>query len=166
MWQVGAPRLRALPRRPGARFALDWILESWEGPRLGTSRARLPRPSRFHCLTAPREGSRRFLKGNIMKCAIVPVSASTGLGRIVRGLASVSLAALAGCGTLPPIVPDMARHSSRPVQLDGARGPLTAKQSQAILAQLKSRGEETSIFDRHLALEEGIVGSPLWVGNK
>jgi cardiolipin synthase len=85
---------------------------------------------------------------------------------ILRGFAALSLAALAGCSTLPTIVPDMARHSSRPVQLDGARGPLSAQQSKAILARLKSRGEETSIFDRHLALEEGIVGTPLVVGNK
>jgi cardiolipin synthase len=85
---------------------------------------------------------------------------------ILRRFAALSLAALAGCSTLPTIVPDMARHSSRPVQLDGARGPLSAQQSKAILARLKSRGEETSIFDRHLALEEGIVGTPLVVGNK
>jgi cardiolipin synthase len=85
---------------------------------------------------------------------------------ILRGFAALSLAALAGCSTLPTIVPDMARHPSRPVQLDGARGPLSAQQSKAILARLKSRGEETNIFDRHLALEEGIVGTPLVVGNK
>jgi cardiolipin synthase len=85
---------------------------------------------------------------------------------ILRGLAALSLAALAGCSTLPTIVPDMARHSSRPVQLEGARGPLSAQQSKAILARLKSGGEETNIFDRHLALEQAIVGSPLVVGNK
>jgi cardiolipin synthase len=60
----------------------------------------------------------------------------------------------------------MARRPAQPVQLEGARGPLTSQQSKAILDRLKSRGEETSIFDRHLALEEAIVGSPLTVGNK
>ena len=50
--------------------------------------------------------------------------------------------------------------------MEGARGPLSARESKAILERLKSRGEETSIFDRHLALEEGIVGSPLVVGNR
>jgi cardiolipin synthase len=54
----------------------------------------------------------------------------------------------------------------QPVQLEGARGPLTPQQSKAILDRLKSGGKETSIFDRHLALEEAIVGSPLMVGNK
>ena len=81
-------------------------------------------------------------------------------------LAAVVLAAVAGCETLPTIVPDMARRPAQPVQLDGTRGPLSAQQSKAILKRLESRGEETSIFDRHLALEEAIVGSPLMVGNK
>ena len=85
---------------------------------------------------------------------------------ILRTLAALLLAAAAGCNTLPVIVPDMAARSSAPVQLDGARGPLSAAQSKAILARLKSRGEETSIFDRHLALEEGVAGTALMVGNK
>ncbi len=89
-----------------------------------------------------------------------------GPGRIAGCLAAVVLAALAGCTSLPTIVPDMATRPARPVQLEGARGPLSAQQSKAILNRLKSRGEETNIFDRHLALEEAIVGSPLVVGNK
>jgi len=60
----------------------------------------------------------------------------------------------------------MARRPAPPVQLEGVRGPLTPQQSKAILDRLERRGEETSIFDRHLALEEAIVGSPLVVGNK
>ena len=60
----------------------------------------------------------------------------------------------------------MARGPAQPVQLEGARGPLSPQQSKAILDRLRSRGEATSIFDRHLALEEAIVGSPLTVGNK
>ena len=92
---------------------------------------------------------------------------SVGRFRIARRLAAGLLVALgAGCSSLPTIVPDMARRPAQPVQLEGARGPLTSQQSKAILDRLKSRGEETSIFDRHLALEEAIVGSPLMVGNK
>jgi len=52
------------------------------------------------------------------------------------------------------------------VQLEGARGPLSAAQSKAILDRLASRGQDTGIFDRHLALEEAIVGSPLTTGNR
>ena len=81
------------------------------------------------------------------------------------GCALLALVA-SGCSTLPTMVPDMARDRSQPVRLEGARGPLTAQQSKAILARLESRGEETSIFERHLALEEGVVGTPLVVGNR
>ena len=85
---------------------------------------------------------------------------------MISKASALALAALAGCTALPTIVPELAPRSSRPVQLEGARGPLSAQQSKDILARLASRGEETSIFERHLALEEGIVGTPLLVGNK
>ncbi|MEO7762339.1 MAG: cardiolipin synthase [Casimicrobiaceae bacterium] len=84
---------------------------------------------------------------------------------ILKSLAAIAFAALAGCSTmLPTIVPDMAER--KPVVLEGAHGPLSAAQSKAILDKLKSKGEQTSIFDRHLALEEGIGATPLVVGNK
>jgi cardiolipin synthase len=78
----------------------------------------------------------------------------------------VGLLCLAGCSSLPRIVPDLARRSGPPVQLEGSRGPLSAAQSKAILDGLESRGQDTDIFDRHLALEEAIVGSPLTAGNQ
>nr|WP_311732158.1 phospholipase D-like domain-containing protein [Variovorax paradoxus] len=52
------------------------------------------------------------------------------------------------------------------MQLEGAVGPLSAAQSKAILDALSSRGQDTDSFDRHLALEVAIVGSPLTVGNE
>ena len=73
---------------------------------------------------------------------------------------------LSGCSVLPTMVPDMARSQVLPVQFESARGPLSAQQSKAVLNRLQSRGKETNIFDRHLALEEAITGSPLTTGNK
>ena len=81
-------------------------------------------------------------------------------------LTTALLAILTGCSSLPTIVPDMATRRGEPVQLEGARGPLSAAQSKAILERLQSRGQETNIFDRHLAREESIVDSPLVIGNK
>lgn len=83
----------------------------------------------------------------------------TGLALWVIGLA-------AACSSLPTIVPDLARPAAAPVQLEGARGPLSPAQSKAILERLASGGQETDIFERHLALEEAIVGSPLTTGNE
>src|SRR5688572_28244699 len=84
----------------------------------------------------------------------------------LAAISLLSLAALSGCGSLPRIVPDMARGSGAPVRLEGARGPLSAGESKAILERLASRGDETGIFERHLALEESVSGTPLVVGNK
>ncbi len=64
------------------------------------------------------------------------------------------------------MVPDMALHPSKPVQFASAHGPLSVKQSRAILARLQKNGESSNIFGKHLALEEEIVDSPLVVGNQ
>ncbi len=81
-------------------------------------------------------------------------------------LAFLGLAFLASCSSIPTMVPDMALQSPRPVQLEGAHGLMTNKQSQAILAKLKKNGDDTNIFDKHLALMTEITDSPLVVGNK
>lgn len=88
-----------------------------------------------------------------------------------RGLliALLGVSGCTGCASLPVIVPDLARHrapAASAVQLEGSRGPLTAAQSQAVLARLAASGAPTDIFARHLALEEAIVGSPLTAGNR
>ena len=63
---------------------------------------------------------------------------------------ALGLLFLSGCSSLPTIVPDLARRpASSAVQLQGARGPLTAAQSKAVLDRLKSRGTPTDIFERH-----------------
>ena len=112
-------------------------------------------------------GSRNGVHMGQSSCvAWVYLKQSIGIDAILRAYAAFLLVAVAGCSALPVIVPDMAPRPSGPVQLDGSHGPLSAQQSKAILARLKSRGEDTSIFDRHLAVEEAIVGTPLVVGNK
>ena len=90
------------------------------------------------------------------------------LAAALVGLISLSgLLWLVACSSLPKIVPDLARESGRPpVQLEGAHGPLSAARSKAILDGLASRGPATDIFERHLAIEEAIVGSPLTTGNQ
>ena len=81
-------------------------------------------------------------------------------------LAALAVASCVGCSSLPRIVPDLERGARAPVPLEGARGPLSAAESKAILDGLARRSPETDIFTRHLALEEAIVGSPLTTGNR
>lgn len=81
-------------------------------------------------------------------------------------LAALCLALLAGCGTAPIDVPRATAANGAAVQVDGATGPLSAQRSKEILDRLKAGGKETSIFERHLALEQAFAGSPLVAGNK
>jgi cardiolipin synthase len=82
-----------------------------------------------------------------------------------RIVTTLAFTALAGCSTLPTIERDRESHMSA-ANFEGVHGRLSPQQTRAILAKLKSGGQETSIFDRHLALEEGVVGTPLMTGNR
>ena len=73
---------------------------------------------------------------------------------------------LIGCASIPRMVPDMAMQSPHKVKLENAQGALTNEQSKAILSKIKHNGDETNIFDKHLAIEAEIAGSPLVIGNK
>ena len=86
--------------------------------------------------------------------------------RALRLCSSAALAALLGaCSSLPHIVPDMARDSGAP-KIEGARGPLSPARSKEILDGLRAGGKDTSVLDRHLALEAAISDSPLVAGNR
>ena len=97
-----------------------------------------------------------------------PLRSRRRLAVALVGLVGLTgLLGLASRDSLPTLVPDLARDSGRPpVQLEGTHGPLSAAQSKAILDGLASRGPATDILDRHLAIEEAIVGSPLTTGNQ
>ncbi len=72
---------------------------------------------------------------------------------------------LGACGSLPRIVPDMARAAPA-ARVETARGPLSAARSKQVLEGLRSAGKDTDVLDRHLALEQAISDSPLLTGNK
>ncbi len=84
----------------------------------------------------------------------------------IKVITALSFVALIACSSIPIMVPDMAMQSSKPARLESANGPLTAAQSKKILSRIKKNGDETSIFDRHLALISEVAGSPLVIGNK
>ncbi len=89
-----------------------------------------------------------------------------GYGWIARLLLCACAGQLYGCQSIPTMVPDMALHKPHPVQLEGVDGPLSTSRSRAILARLEQSGAVTNIFEKHLALEAEIAGTPLVVGNK
>ena len=86
-------------------------------------------------------------------------------GLRTRCLGMAMAAMLSGCSSLPVMVPDMAR-SRGPVKVEGASGRLlSTSDSKAILDRLKAGGKQTSVLDRHLAVEEALAGNPLTAGN-
>lgn len=71
-----------------------------------------------------------------------------------------------GCATLPDVNASMAGTDGAPVRFEDGSGPLTRQENAVLHRQLRSGADDTSILDRHIAVEEAIVGSPLVVGNK
>ncbi|HTL91210.1 MAG TPA: cardiolipin synthase [Steroidobacteraceae bacterium] len=59
----------------------------------------------------------------------------------------------------------MARPSE-PVKLEGARGPLSVQRSKEILDGLKGKNKDAGSFERHMAIEEAVAGTPLVIGNR
>ncbi|PKO31834.1 MAG: cardiolipin synthase B [Betaproteobacteria bacterium HGW-Betaproteobacteria-7] len=88
-----------------------------------------------------------------------------GAGRVL--LAAAALVVAAGCASLPDAEAVVDRHDdARPARFDNARGQLSAPQSAAVVAGLKSRSGDIDILDKQIALEQAVVGSPLVLGNK
>jgi cardiolipin synthase A/B len=83
------------------------------------------------------------------------------MGFIVSLLASVLLV---GCATLPDVHPWLAPTSQKPAMV-GARGPLSAAQTAAVLKRLQSRGNDSDLLTKHIAIEEEVAGRPLTIGN-
>ena len=95
-------------------------------------------------------------------------SSCTGVrAAATRVAAALALAFVAGCSSLPTFTPDLARRvPPTQVQVAGARGPLTAAESKAVLDRLRARGGGSDVLERHLALEQEIGGGPLVVDNQ
>jgi cardiolipin synthase len=86
---------------------------------------------------------------------------------LARFLAAGALALLQACAALPTILPDDAQAAgTQDVRIEGAHGPLSADARKRILARLEAAGEDSDIFQRHLAFEQEITGAPLTAGNK
>jgi cardiolipin synthase len=88
----------------------------------------------------------------------------------ITGRPSLAVAcglALAACASLPktepPVLPALADH---PIELVGAKGPLSARQAAAIFRRLKLEAPDADALKRHLAIEQAVAGSPLYTGNR
>jgi len=90
---------------------------------------------------------------------------------IIRGLRPAAVAlfcllAAAACATLPDTDALIERHAGQAARFENARGPLSAQQNAAVLAELKRKSGDIDILEKQIVLEQAIVGSPLILGNK
>jgi len=87
-----------------------------------------------------------------------------GMRRLLHATALLLLP-LTACSSLPQVAPNAA-PATTPTQVEGPRGPLPASRSREILAGLERGADDTGIFDRHLAVEQAVTGTPLVNGNR
>jgi len=80
--------------------------------------------------------------------------------------AGLCLLAAAGCATLPDTDALIERHAGQIARFETASGPVSARRSAAVLAELKRKSGDIDILDKQIALEQAIVDSPLLLGNK
>src|SRR5580698_9323052 len=80
----------------------------------------------------------------------------------------LALATLAGCAHVPVVdEADLAKASDgSQIKVFGARGPLSSRQSKAVLARLAAQAPDAGTLERHLAVEQVVAESPLFVGNQ
>ena len=91
-----------------------------------------------------------------------PTSASRRMA-----LAICCLLTGAGCATLPDAAREMETPHTQVVEFEGARGPVSAGRSDAIIDKLQSTSGDIDILQKHLAMEQAInIDSPLVLGNK
>lgn len=88
------------------------------------------------------------------------------VGPSVLLVLGVLAAILAGCASPPDFDQIASETPGATPRLHGARGPLTAAQSRAILDRLRRENPNSDVLQRHLAFEEAISSMPLTVGNK
>jgi cardiolipin synthase len=90
--------------------------------------------------------------------------AARALGRYL--FAAIAASLLAACASTPPLDRYLLETPPEPVRVEGSRGPLSKSQSDAILAKLKAKSPQSSIIDRHVAIEEALTDNPLTAGNR
>jgi cardiolipin synthase len=82
---------------------------------------------------------------------------------------STALLVLAGCAAVPTIPEPPELDSGATVQqirLRGARGPLSKRETARVLRHFAGQAPDADAFARHLAIEQAVVGTPLYTGNR
>ncbi len=83
-------------------------------------------------------------------------------------LALIGCLAVGGCAHVPLVnEADLLKESAgSQIKVFGARGPLSARQSKAVLGRLAAQAPDAGALERHLAVEQVVADSPLFTGNQ
>jgi cardiolipin synthase A/B len=92
----------------------------------------------------------------------------TGYGELRRVAAlAAACCVLAACAQVPVIDETLSNtHSPAQIEIRGARGALSPRQSAAVLSRLAAQAPDAGALERHLALEQAVAESPLFIGNQ
>jgi cardiolipin synthase A/B len=84
------------------------------------------------------------------------------------GTALALVLLMTGCAAPPDVdaLVDQASATPAAPNVVGARGPLSDRQSKAVLAKLQQESQNATVLERHLALEAAVDEAPLTAGNK
>jgi cardiolipin synthase len=88
---------------------------------------------------------------------------------LLRSSLPVLLAAvlLASCANVPVFDERLASpRAQSDIEIMGARGPLSKKQSKAVLSRLAAQAPDAGALERHLAVEQAVAESPLFASNR
>ena len=85
---------------------------------------------------------------------------------MIRVAVLIGCLALVGCVEAPVFDEKLvSTHSASEIEIMGARGPLSKKQSKAVLSRLAAQAPDAGALERHLAVEQAVAESPLFAGN-
>ncbi|MBS0419020.1 MAG: cardiolipin synthase B [Proteobacteria bacterium] len=85
---------------------------------------------------------------------------------MIRALVLIGCFMLVGCVEAPVFDEKLvSTHSASEIEIMGARGPLSKKQSKAVLSRLAAQAPDAGALERHLAVEQAVAESPLYAGN-
>jgi cardiolipin synthase A/B len=124
------------------------------------------------------------LRASVSSSCLRFTKAEGGAGRIVSRGRSASLyargsgirafiflafcAGIAACASVPDYDQSVgpASDGSSKSKIIGAHGPLTAKQSKALLERIGTEAGDAGVLQRHFAIEQAVAESPLVAGNR
>jgi len=84
--------------------------------------------------------------------------------RILAPVAGCAL--LCACAAPPPVNKIIDRTPAESEHVVGVHGPLSPAQSKAIIARLEHQAKGSDLLQRHLAIEQALVDTPLITGNR